>query len=137
LRIRLVLDALARPDTVKQLRRFLLDDMDDPATEVAGLCFFDDSQKVRFQPYPPQSRGADNTYVESPQMLRDASLCLTRWHCHADRQKSNLLAGPGLDDLKFAEYYGTSLVIITYINAKILNVDYCTAQGDVVDLGNY
>jgi len=137
LRIRLILNTLARPATVKQLRRLIMEDLDDPATEVAGLCFLDDTQNVRFQTYTPQSRGADNTYVESPQMLRDASMCLTRWHCHADRQKSKQLAGPGLDDLKFAEYYGTSLVIITYINARILNIDYCTAQGEVVDLGNY
>ena len=138
LRIRLILNALTRPDTVKQLRRFLLEDMDDLDSEVGGLCFLDDdSGTVRFQAYRPQARCADNTYVESPQMLRDACLCLTRWHCHADRRETSLPAGPGLDDLQFAEYYGTSLLIITYINAKIFNVDYCNAQGEVLDLGNY
>ena len=137
LRIRLILDALARPETIEQFWRFMQEDLDDSATEVAGLGYLDANNNVIFQSYPPRSRGADNTYVESPQMVRDASLCLTRWHCHADREKSGLRAGPGLDDLKFAQYYGTSLVIITYINARILNVDYCTAQGEVVDLGNY
>ncbi|MCP4710585.1 MAG: hypothetical protein GY869_18330, partial [Planctomycetes bacterium] len=102
LRIRLILDALARQDTVKQLQRLVLEDLDDNATEVAGLCFLDDSKNVQFRPYEPQTRQADNMYVESPEMLWDAAMCLTRWHCHADRQKSSLIAGPGLDDLKFA-----------------------------------
>ncbi len=137
LRIRLILSALSRQETVEQLRRFLLDDIGDSASEVAGLCFLDDTHDVRFEKYLPHLRGADNTYVESPQMFMDASLCLTRWHCHADREKSSLIAGAGLDDLRFAEFYGTSLVIITYINARILNVDYCSTQGEVVDLGNY
>ena len=135
-RIKLILSALTRPTTVNLLRQLLLEDMEDRASEVGGLCFLD-NQEVRFQTYAPGLRGADNMYVESHQMLRDASLCISRWHCHADREKSFRLAGPGLDDLKFAKYYGTSLVIITYINARMMNIDFCTIQGEVVDLGNY
>lgn len=136
-RIKLLLHSLSEPSSAAQLKRFLQEDFADIETEVGGLCYLDEQNRVVFQAYTPGRRRGDNQFDESPQMIEDAAFCLARWHCHADSWRGPELAGPGVDDLNYAAYHNCPLVVITHVNDKICNVDYCTPEGVVIDLGNY
>ena len=135
-RINLLLDTLDLPDTAKQLQQFLQDDLAEAATEVGGLALLE-NRRARFRPYPPGSRAGDNQYRESLDMFQDAAYCLARWHCHAHRQRGPQLAGPGSDDLHYAQWCDSPLVIVTYLAHNLCNVDYVNPEGVVIDLGNY
>ena len=137
IRMTLLLKSLAQSETIERLQQLLQDDLADVETEAGGLCFLDDMGQVLFKPYPPGRRIGDNHYVESPEMTRQAPLCLARWHCHADPGRQKGLAGPGTDDLQYAAYHNCPLVVVTYVSENVVNVDYCNPEGLVVDLGNY
>jgi hypothetical protein len=136
LRVKLLLDALAKPQTVLALRQFLRDDLAQTESEIGGLCFLSEGQ-ITLTPYPPDRRAGDNLYLEPAAMTVDATLCLARWHCHADPRRSAHAAGPGLDDLKFVASHDAIALVITRVNDTIFNVDYFTPEGIVIDLGNY
>jgi hypothetical protein len=136
LRVKLLLDALAKPQTVLALRRFLHDDLAQTESEIGGLCFLSGGQ-ITLTPYPPDRPAGDNLYIEPAAMTVDAVLCLARWHCHADPRRNADAAGPGLDDLKFVASHDAPALVITRVNDTIINVDYFTPEGIVIDLGNY
>ena len=137
-RVDLLLDTLALPDTPKQLQQFLRDDLADTSTEVGGLALLElENQRVCFRPYPPGDRARDNQYRESLDMFEDAANCLARWHCHAHRQRGPLLAGPGSDDLHYAQWSDSPMLVVTYLARNRCNVDYLNPEGAVIDLGNY
>jgi len=136
LHIKLLLDSLAHPETIASLREFLQQDFADTETEIGGLSFLQ-AEKVVFRAYRADRHLGDNQYVESPQAIHDAVLCLARWHCHADAGRRGELAGPGIDDLNYAAYFNSSVIVITYINDKKINVDYFTPDRIVIDLGIY
>ena len=136
LRIRLLLDALAQPASVSQLRGFLEKDLTDTASEIGGLCLLEEG-RVIFREYPAGRKGSDRLYIESEQLMRDSALCLTRWHCHADVRQRAELAGPGVDDVRYADYADSCIVVLTYLSEKKCNIDYLTPAGVVIDLGNY
>ena len=100
------------------------------------MCYIEEDQ-VAFRSYPPQRRLGDNRYVDPPGALRDGNYCLARWHCHTEAAGSTELAGPGTDDLRYVDYFNCPLVILTHLNDKLCNVDYVSAEGVVIDLGNY
>ena len=164
LRIRLLLGALESETFVGQLRQYLQEDFADVETEVGGLSFLK-AGAVAFSAYPPVQRLGDNQYHESAEMIADGALCLARWHCHADphqeqtdqadrgesqynlkedrgafyggRWKGAALAGPGVDDMGYVKYFGCPLLVVTYIERDTFNIDYVSAEGIVIDLGNY
>ena len=105
-------------------------------TEIGGLCFLAGGGLV-FKSYDPGRCLGDNQYVESPLMMSEAVYSLARWHCHADSWRGRELAGPGPDDLRYAAYLDSPVVVITYVNDKTCNIDYFTPEGIVIDLGNY
>jgi len=164
LRIRLLLGALESETFAGQWRRYLQEDIADVETEVGGLSFLKEGA-VAFSAYPPVQRSGDNQYHEPPEMIADGVLCLARWHCHADphqeqtdqadgsesrynlkedkvtfyggRWKGAALAGPGVDDMGYVKYFGCPLLVVTYIDRDTFNIDYVSAEGIVIDLGNY
>ena len=135
-RIKLLLDTLSETARVERLRSFLQEDCDDIESEAGGLCFLE-GKLIRFEQYRPRERLGDNQYVEGPQMAQDAALSLARWHLHVHAWRGEDLAGPGVDDLQYVAYFGCPLVVVTKIKEKVCNVDYVSAEGVVVDLGNY
>jgi hypothetical protein len=100
------------------------------------LCLVD-GERIEYKKYPPGKQVGDNQYVESPEMLREGMLALGRWHCHADRWGREELAGPGPDDLRYAEWINNPVVVFTRLEKGKCNVDYLTPEGVVIDLGNY
>jgi hypothetical protein len=163
LRIQLLLENLKQEENRGALRQILQQDLGDVETEVGGLCFIKEGN-VDFTGYPPIQRLGDNQYHESPAMIADGVLCLARWHCHADphaiqtnqaeesvsgfaitsdpavyrgRWKGGALAGPGVDDIAYGKYFNCPQVIVSYMDRDSFNVDYVTASGIVIDLGNY
>lgn len=133
-----LLEALAAPPMTEELRLILKADRADIQSEAGGLCFLDrDTQRAVFRSYAPGSQLGDKQYVESWETLTAGVLSLARWHCHADPWRGAEVAGPGVDDMKFAAYVNSPVVILTYIDDKIFNVDYLSPEGVVIDLGNY
>ena len=164
LRIRLLLHALESEPFIGQLRQYLQEDLADVETEVGGLSFLQ-AGRIAFRAYPPVQRRGDNQYHESPEMIAEGVLCLARWHCHADPHqertdqadwsenyynlkddkgafygglwKGASLAGPGVDDMGYVQYFCCPLLVVTYIDQDTFNMDFVSAGGIVVDLGNY
>ncbi len=164
LRIFLLLEYMQQQENQEILRLILRKDLRDVETEVGGLSFMQKG-KMEFREYPPQQRLGDNQYHESSEMIADGVLCLTRWHCHVDphqtrtaqadegesqytikeekgpfgsgRWKGAALAGPGVDDMEYVKFHGCPLVVVTYLDPDTFNMDYVSAQGIVIDLGNY
>jgi len=164
LRIHVLLESLGSEPFIEQLQRYLQEDMRAEATEVGGLSFLQ-AGRVAFKAYPPVERRGDNQYHESAEMIADGVYCLARWHCHADthqertdqgavqerrsgvpgaggvfssgRWRGAALAGPGVDDMGYVQYFRCPLLVVTYIDRETLNLDYVSGGGIVVDLGNY
>ncbi|GEM_PF-1134507 len=164
LRILLLLEYLGREENRGILRQILQKDLRNVETEVGGLSFLHEGAVV-FSTYPPARQLGDNQYHESSEMIADGVLCLARWHCHADphqtrtdqadgsesqytlkeekgafyngRWKGAALAGPGVDDMEYVNYFGCPLLVVTYIDRDTFTIDYVSAQGIVIDLGNY
>ena len=136
LRIRLLLADLALAATVEKLSVFLQEDISDTKTELGGLCFIEDGG-ISWKKYPPGKRLGDNQYIESDELIAEAAVCMARWHLHTDMWRGEELAGPGIDDLRHASWCNSPEVVITCVSDKKFNVDYYTAEGVVIDLGNY
>jgi len=51
--------------------------------------------------------------------------------------KGAALAGPGVDDIGYVKYFCCPLLVVTYIDRDTFNIDYVSAEGIVIDLGNY
>ncbi|MBN1846744.1 MAG: hypothetical protein JW810_13755 [Sedimentisphaerales bacterium] len=160
-----LLAGLERPETVSRLLVFLRQDRLDVQTEIGGLCFLKDA-RMEFRPYRPGRQGSDVAFHESAAMVADGLYCLARWHCHADSHQQRTrqadysasrfsapdgsdaagghslwqgaeLAGPGRDDLNYAAYINSPLVVISALGPNSCNLDYVTPEGIVIDLGNY
>ena len=135
-RIKLLLESLEQEESAGQIKVFLQQDFCDTTSETGGLIFLEQDEIV-FKKYEPGSRQGDNQYVESAQMVRDGVLCIARWHCHTDKWRSWELAGPGIDDLRYADWINCPVVVLTRLSEKMCNVDYFTPEGVVVDIGDY
>ncbi len=135
-RIELLLKSLRQEKFIERIKMFLQQDFFDTTSETGGLCFFEQGEIV-LNKYEPGRRQGDNQYVESAKMVQEGVLCIARWHCHTDQWRGAELAGPGIDDLRYADWINCPVVVLTRISKKMCNVDYFTPEGVVVDLGNY
>ena len=151
LRISLLMTAFSDAGVAGQLRDVFAGDLSNIGSEAGGLCFLE-NKRVTLRAYTPGRRAGDNRYVESAQMVADGVFCLARWHCHVDPWRAFELAGPGVDDLHYADYVNCPSVVITCLDSsgladstgrrqstrpRLFNADYFTPGGGVVDLGNY
>lgn len=136
IRIKLLLESLEQEEFTARIKMLLQQDFSDTTSETGGLGFLEQGEIV-FKKYEPGRRQGDNQYVESAQMVREGVLCVARWHCHTDKWRSWELAGPGIDDLRYADWINCPVVVLTRLSEKKCNVDYFTPEGVVVDLGDY
>ncbi len=135
-RIKLLLESLRQEKFIERIKTLLRQDFFDMTSETGGLCFLERGEIV-LNEYEPGRRQGDNQYVESAKMVQDGVLCVARWHCHTDQWRAAELAGPGIDDLRYADWINCPVVVLTRLSNKMCNVDYFTPEGIVVDLGNY
>ncbi len=136
LRITLLLDTLDQPEPVRQLRRYIVADRADTASEHGGLCFLEGGA-VTFRKFASQRQGGDNQYFWSGEMLQQRVLSLVLWHCHTNKNAETPPAGPGLDDMHHAAWHDYPGLVISLLRDDAVNIDYYTPDGIVVDLGNY
>ncbi len=136
LRINLLLDTLAQPEPIHQIRRYVVADRADAASEYGGLCFLEEGA-VTFQKFASQRQGGDNQYFWSGEMLQQRVLSLAVWHCHTNKNAETQPAGPGLDDIRHAAWHDYPGLVISLLRDDAVNIDYYTPEGFVVDLGNY
>jgi len=136
MRINLLLSSFKRLQVQRQMGEFLRHDLEQIASEVGGLCFLG-QDGIIFKEYQPGQSNNDNQYVETLEMIQDSLDSVARWHCHTDRWRGRELAGPGADDMRYADWQDCPVVIITYIDNQKYNVDFLTPEGVVIDLGNY
>ncbi len=158
LRIDLLLKNMYNPAIKKQIWHFVQLDAKDTSCETGGLSFLINSHKndnhnsnvtgsnnennnnndvIVLKSYKSGYTENPNVYIESPLLLKNATLCFTRWHCHTDNWQDKSLAGPGRADIRYAQWQDCLVVIFTKINNHQFNIDYLTPQPIDIDLGNY
>lgn len=79
--------------------------------------------------------GRDDRYVSSGGLIRALYLGGFHYHFHAQRYDNGRYAGPGDYDMRFARRIGGGCVLFTFVEEGVLNVDFYTGGGVVIDMG--
>ena len=134
-RIKLTIEYLSQ-DNHQDITRSITQPADK--SEIGGLIHFKQN-KLKFQYYTPGKAIGHHRYIESQKLLSDSHNAFARWHIHDQRKTTRNLAGPGIDDIKYATSLKTSIVIITLIKDSTAgisaNVDYINKDGTIIDIG--
>lgn len=77
LRITLLQESLARMEILEQIRTFLEDNQSEENSEVGGLIFLEKDGRLTYKKYTPGEHKGDNQYVESPNLILEAALCMS------------------------------------------------------------
>ena len=131
LAIDMLLDQLARRDVRQAFFAQADADLDDTTTEAGGILTFTDGPVA----YAADLASRDNQYVAPLSAIMAMHRNLAHYHFHAQQHDNAAFAGPGLGDLRFAETFGGACVVLTFLDAQRLDVDYYLAAGVIVDLG--
>ena len=108
----------------------------DKSTEYGGLIALDEGGSVFPKLYKPMMRRHDKVYYAPKELVIDAYTSLAHYHFHVASQKNRNHAGPGYGDLKrIARLQQFNGLVLTFIDADRLNVDFYCKPSVVVDLG--
>lgn len=133
--IETLLNALSDPSLIRDLFAHADTDLADNTTEYGGLLLIDAQSRTAFRAYPPMLRGNDTRYVASDNLLANLPRALAHIHFHASTSRNPEHAGPGRGDLAFAQRFGVSCLVLTFLDRDMLNADYYQPDGIVIDLG--
>jgi len=131
----LAISALQVPQLVDHLFDYADRDHRDRTTEYGGLIRLDDRGRFELVEYPPRVRGNDERFETPPEMMTDGYTALFHFHYHATRHDNARWAAPGTGDLRYAELTRVNALVFTFIDRRILNVDFYRHSGVSVDLG--
>jgi len=130
----LIRAALDDRDVQRQLFAQAEADRLDTDTEYGGaLLRGNDGYEARA--YEPLLKRLDTSYSSPPDLIIRCYTSLAHYHFHAQRHDNAAVAGPGAGDLKFAARLGLPCIVLTYVDAATMNVDYYHSGGVRVDLG--
>lgn len=127
--------AVQRPEVRAALFAQAMDDHADPNREHGGVLRFTADGSIEAHPLPSRHAVNDERYVPPQNLLFELQGALAQYHFHAQSYKNASLAGPGKADLAFAESFGCSCLVLTWIDRHTLNMDWFTQGGQVLDLG--
>ena len=125
-----ILDTLDRPVVKDALFAAADADLLDTTSEHGGVLTFDG-----YTPFEPGRRGNDHRFDAPAAMMPAVYEGLAHVHFHAQRHDNAAYAGPGGGDRLFADRFGTACLVLTFVDADTLNVDYYHEGGVVIDLG--
>ncbi len=134
LRLKLIINYISQ-NNQKDINSSLTQPTDK--SEIGGLIHLKNDSLV-FQYYTPGKSIGHHRYIESQQLLSDAPNAIARWHIHDQRNTSRNLAGPGIDDIKYAQNLNSAIVIITLLQDTATgitaNFDYVNSSGTTIDI---
>ena len=128
-----LMGGLSDGDVVESLFLQAEADMKDKGGEHGGILKFVDGKFLAVG-YRGKA-GRDDRYVSSGALIRDLYMGGYHYHFHAQGYGNGRYAGPGDYDFRFAERIGGNCVVFTFVEVGVLNVDFYTGGGEVVDLG--
>jgi len=105
----------------------------DTSTEYGGVILFDAGQYAA-KGFAPMTRQTDYKFIPSSAMIETLYSSLVHYHFHAQAHRNRDYAGPGLGDMRLSKNLETHCIVLTFINADTLNVDFYQPDGLVVDI---
>lgn len=134
--ILIAIEAMDDPAIVASMFEQADEDLDDTTTEWGGVLDARSSSFIALS-YPPRpvQRVGDNRFVASPELLAAGAPALFHYHFHARQTALREYAGPSRGDLEYAQRFGRSCLVLTFITRDALDADYYQPDGAVIDLG--
>jgi len=127
--------AVEQPGVRAALFAQAMDDRADPKAEHGGVLRITPDGGIEAHRLSSRHAVNDERYVPPKSLLLELQHALAQYHFHAQAYENASLAGPGKADLAFAEAFGCSCLVVTWIDRDTLNIDWFTQGGRVVDLG--
>ena len=137
---------LKSPDTMKHLADLVQEDLATNWSELGGVVELDHEAGAEFHSVRPiRTYDGNHAYGHQPRDSMNPLLALSEFHFHAANVSNREVAGPsaGPDfpaangDLAAAWAYCQDGVVITLLEPGVVDVDFYTAAGTVVDLGTF
>jgi len=117
---------------------FLQADRDhiDRSTEYGGA-FFARGEGFEARVYPPRpsQRYGDGRFVAPEDMIRGSDNALFHYHYQVQEYGAREYAGPSHGDIDYAERFGRSCLVMSFVTKNKINVDYYQPNGVRIDLG--
>ncbi len=133
--LHMILDAMDEPGIVAAMFEQADSDLLDTTAEYGGALNWSPDGKLTASAFAPAMRVNDHTYISPHSLFEAMYTALAHYHFHAQRHDNAAYAGPGGGDLAFADRTGFSCLVLTFIDANTLGVDYYQPGGIVIDLG--
>ena len=133
--ITMAIEAMAVPQVVSHLFDFADRDMADISTEYGGLIDLDDRGRFNVLEFIPRMRQHDEKFIASQAMFDASYTALFHFHYHAQKRRNEKHAGPGMGDRQYADAVRANCLVLTFVNANRLNVDFYRHGSVLVDLG--
>ncbi len=133
--ITMALEAVAVPQVVSHLFDYADRDRADVSTEYGGLIDLDDLGRFEVLEFIPRMRQHDEKFIASQAMFDASYTALFHFHYHAQKRRNEKHAGPGMGDRQYADAVRANCLVLTFVNADRLNVDFYRHGGVLVDLG--
>jgi hypothetical protein len=131
----LALRAVAVPQVADHLFDYAERDRADESCEYGGVITLDSQGRFEVLEFPPRFRRHDNEFIASQAMLDAGYTALFHFHLHAQRHRNDRYAGPGTGDLAYADNMRANCLVLTFLDAGRLNVDFYRHGHVIVDLG--
>ncbi len=130
-----ILHHLQQPEIVAALFDHADADLADTGAEHGGLLRWQNNQ-LRAVPYPPTAAMShDRIYAAPAELILDLPLAWAHYHFHAQAHDLAAHASPGEGDLRFADRFGCTCLVFTFLDADTLNADLYLPGRRVIDLG--
>lgn len=121
------------------LRRHLFEcgdrDRADRTAEYGGVIDLDGRGRFEFIEFPTVTRGNDARYESSQELMNRLYTSLFHIHLHAQAYDNRKYAGPHMGDFRFADATRANGIVLTFISADRMNLDFYRHDRVVVDLG--
>jgi len=130
-----MLDAMADPRVCVALFEQAEADKADASTEHGGAMGWDEAGRLVYMGFDPLLRRHDQAYIASNACILAVYRGLAHVHFHCQGYENDNWAGPGKGDLDFANSHHANGMVLTFVDAKTLNIDAYFPGGMIVDLG--
>lgn len=141
-KLRKLQDALRTPEFREQVRQMLALALFQPGSEWGGQVLMEHG-KVSLKMLPPADLNSSDSYAFPLEHANPVD-ALAHFHLHATSERGDpRLAGPSsgyggtVADLGVAYRFGQDGVVFSLVGPETVNVDFFTADGAVVNLGDH
>lgn len=130
-------EAMASPEVIAAMFRYEKLDRQDRTTEYGGVLQARGDGTFLAALYPPRpaQRSGDERFVASTDMLAGSDTALAHFHFHATTERNGAFAGPGAEDLEYAQRQGRTCLVLTSLGRGVMGVDVYGPGPFVLDLG--